>query len=469
MKQLIVLLLIMTTFFSCNTTENTCGQAYVGGEIINPNNDFLVLYKDNIPIDSLYLDENNRFSYNIESLSPGLHTFVHGGEYQIIIIEPNDSLMIRLNTIDFDESLVFSGHGSKKNNYLINLFLALEKEERVIYKYSKFSPELFEQKVDSIKAAHYKSLEAFTERYSPSALFNKVSTVGIDYSYFTHKELYPYRHFGINQQINYDSLPNGFFDFRAEINYDDEELKDFSPYYNFLFMHFNNLAADKYFETTSKKYIDRSSIKFNAAKLILMDSLVHNENIKNILLKYSARNFLSHSQSPEDSETLYSLYLDKNSNEDNAGYITSLFNTLKKLGAGNRLPGVELINHKSEVSTVNTVATKPAVLYFWSNINKNHFKNSHKKVKQLKAAYPEIDFISINVNSNNASVWKRVLKQNHLDLANEYRFNNPQAAKKLLAIHYINKVYVLDKNKTIVSSNASLFNRSIHDLLKQLK
>ena len=38
--------------------------------------------------------------------------------------------MFRLNTLDFDESLVFTGEGAKKNNYLINLFLEHEKEEK---------------------------------------------------------------------------------------------------------------------------------------------------------------------------------------------------------------------------------------------------------------------------------------------------------------------------------------------------
>lgn len=114
MKQLVILLLITISIFGCKENENSCGQAFFGGEIINPSNDYVTLYKGDSPVDTLYLDENNRFAYQIESLEPGLHYFWHGIEYQVVIIEPNDSLMVRLNTIDFDESLVFSGKGSKK-------------------------------------------------------------------------------------------------------------------------------------------------------------------------------------------------------------------------------------------------------------------------------------------------------------------------------------------------------------------
>ena len=62
MKQLIVFILVFTTLLGCNTTDNSCGQAYIGGEIINPNSEFVTLYRDASPIDTLFLDENNSVS-----------------------------------------------------------------------------------------------------------------------------------------------------------------------------------------------------------------------------------------------------------------------------------------------------------------------------------------------------------------------------------------------------------------------
>ena len=119
MKHLIIYTLFSIVLLGCETKETGCGQAYFGGEIINANNDFLVLYDNVAPIDTLYLDNNDRFLHKIENLKSGLHSFTHGGEYQVIILEPNDSLLLRLNTLYFDESIVFTGRGSKKNNYLI--------------------------------------------------------------------------------------------------------------------------------------------------------------------------------------------------------------------------------------------------------------------------------------------------------------------------------------------------------------
>ncbi len=472
MKQLIVPILLIITVFSCKNVENSCGQAYIGGEIINPNNDYLTIYNESSTGDTIYLDENNRFYHHFESLNPGLYTIVHGDEAQFAIVEPNDSLMIRLNTIDFDESFVYSGRGSKKNNYLINLYLDLDEEDRVVSKLSR--SEDIEQdellaKLDSMKLEKYNSLNSFIERYPTSDLFKKVGKLSIDFSNYTRKELYPLRHYGMNSPISLDSLPKNYYDFRKKINYNDNELTEFYPYYNFLFPHFNNLASEKYFKETGKLTLDRTNVDYNLNKLELINDLVHSEEIKNILLKYSTRNFLSNAKSFNDSELVYNSFIEKNTNEENEQYITSLYSTIKRLKEGNILPEVEILNYKNEVTTLNEITSKPSVLYFWSNKYKEHFKNSHYKVKNLQEAYPNIDFISININSNTYKVWKRILKQHQFDYKQEYRFKNPQAARKLLAIQYVNKVFVIDANSTIIASNANIFDYSINKLLDKIK
>ena len=469
MKQLIVFILLITTFFGCNTNENTCGHAFIGGEIINPNNKYVTLFRDASPIDTLYLDENNRFSYKIESLNPGLHSFNHGGEYQVMIIEPNDSIMIRLNTIDFDESLVFSGSGSKKNNYLINMFLKLEEEEHFVYESSKLSPKKFLVKLDSIKDDKYQALENFKQKYLPTVFFINVAKTGIDYSYYRDKEIYAYRYFGINEPLPLDSLPSDYFDFRKEIDYNREELKEFYPYFNFLFPHFNNLAMEKYFKDNAEKKLVRTNINYHLNKLELIDDMVESDVMKNILLKFPTINFLNYSTSFEDSEAMFNSYIEKNTSKQNAGYVTTIYKTLNRLRPGNNVPDIEILNFKNEVATLNSVTKKPTILYFWTSANQYHFKNSHAKVKELKTLYPSIDFISININSNNEPNWKLLLKQNNIDVTNEYRFRNPEIAKKLLAIRYINKVIVVDRNNNIISSNANLFKSDFKVLLDNIK
>ena len=82
-------------------------------------------------LDSARLDSHNKFSFTLDSLKLGLYTFKHGAEFQYLYLEPKDSLLMYLNTWDFDESLIFSGKGSAKNNFLIKLYLDQERLRKV--------------------------------------------------------------------------------------------------------------------------------------------------------------------------------------------------------------------------------------------------------------------------------------------------------------------------------------------------
>ena len=469
-KQLLVFVLAITSFVSCKKDNNSCDFAYFGGEIINPNNNYLLFYDDtDATIDTIYLDKSNRFLYKVEKLNPGLHSFVHGSEYQVVVLEPSDSVMIRLNTYDFDESLVFTGKGAKKNNYLINLFVGLESEEKTMYSLSKRSPEVFSRKVDSFRQKRFENLIGFKEKLEYSPLFEKVAKASINYFYDSHKELYPFRHYGRKNVINYKSLPDNFYSYRDSINYNDEQFKDYFPFYNFLIPHFDNLALKGYFETTEDSILNRNSINYNLNKLELMDSLVTSEVIKNNLFKYATRNYLSKANTLDDCEIMYESFIKKSSNKEYNEQISSLLETLRKLQPGNIIPEVEILNYRNEVENLTSKIEKPTVFFFWTKAIQNHFINSHKKVERLKNEHPNIEFVSININSGSYPIWKRLILQNNFPLENEYRFRNPDFAKKVLAIHYINKVMVVDENKRIVSSNASLFSKDFKELLNQIE
>ncbi|MBT8278135.1 MAG: hypothetical protein KJO41_03975 [Bacteroidia bacterium] len=467
MKHLIVVALIGITLLSCKKENTSCGLAYFGGEIINPNNDHLVLYDSSNPVDTLYLDENNRFFRTIDNLAPGLYSFVHGGEYQVVLLEPNDSIMIRINTYDFDESLVFTGKGSKKNNFLLGLFVKLERENTTMYELGKLEPAVFQKRLDSIKQEKKDKLNSFLEKYPSSPLFNKVANACIDYNYFAQKEIYPFRYFG-KHYVDPDVLPEDFYAFRKEVSYDDEDLKDFYPYYNFLFPHFNNLALGKYVDQTNDTIFNRYSVHYNLNKLQLIDSLIKNKSIKNNLLKYSTRNFLSNSSSPPESEAVYSSFMLKSTNKEHTDYITNFFKTLKNLAPGNRFPEIELIDRNKQNISINSLINKKTVVYFWTKANKNHFIESHQKVAELRAKYPDINFISVNVNHQDVSSWTRNLRKNRFNSKHEYMLRNPEVANKILALYNIYKVIVVDENSRIISSNGNMFNTEFNRLLKEL-
>jgi len=469
MKQLIIVALIGIALLGCNKENSNCGFAYLGGEIINPNNDHIVLYDSSRPVDTIYLDENNRFYYKFENLTPGLFSFVHGGEYQVVLLEPNDSVMIRLNTLDFDESLVFTGRGAKKNNFLIELFVKLETEDKNMYKIGEFEPHTFQKTVDSISNVHYQSYDQFLEKNPGSELFSKMALASIDYSNYARKELFPFRYYNKKEIKNRIGLPKDFYAYRSKIKYNDSDLKEFYPYYNFMFSHIDNLALDSYFSNSTDTIFNRSDIQYNLTKLDIIDSLIKDDFIKNNLLKYNTRNYLTYNISYKEGEKMYDSFMSKCNSEEDKEYIKEFNVVLKKLQPGNPMPDIEVVDKANHVHNINDLINKPTVIYFWSKAIKSHFINSHSKVDEFKAIYPDINFISINIDIQNKKVWHQLLEQSKFDTTNEYRFKYPTTAKKALAVNYINKVMIIGVDGQIIDPNAKMFDWEFSKVLDKLK
>ncbi|MDA9875644.1 hypothetical protein N9D29_06530 [Flavobacteriaceae bacterium] len=454
-------------FLGCQTSPKGSKVVFVGGDIINPSNNYVVLYDTQNNIDTLYLNDDNRFHHHFSNFKPGIHSFVHGGKYQSILLEENDSIMMHINTLDFDESIVYNGIGAKKNNYLINLLLKLEKEDRSTNASFAQSPEYYHQSIETYISKNANDLEAFLKTNPNSDLFKKVALSSIKYHYFTRKELYPFRHFGVNSFSNFKKLPSSFYNFRKEIVYNDIDLKDFYPYYNFLFPHINNLALEQLTTINKEFTLDNNKLEYTTRKLELIDSLVTNTMIKNNLLKYTTRNFIANSKSIDQSYILYQSFLDKSTNVKDKKYIKDLFKNAQGLQPGYPLPAIEVINHTNETLNINTIFENPTVIYFWDNASRYHFENSHIKVKTLQEKFPNVDFISININSMHTYAWKNMILGNQFKINNEYRFADPSYAKKRLAINYIKKVLIVDSKGIILNVTADLFDPSFESLLKE--
>ena len=471
MKLHIVTLLASLALLSCNDKTTDAGDyVFIGGEIINPNNDYIMLYNPNTEADTLHLDEHNRFSYKVKDFVPGLYTFTHGGEYQMLLLEQNDSIMFRLNTVDFDESLVFTGEGSKKNNYLIKTFLENEIENKRLSDYCQMEPENFIVYLDSSRTVRQNELNDFIAKKSPSDLFIKIAQASINYNYYANKEIYPFGYYGYNKLIHYKDLPDGFYDFREDVDYNFLDLKEFYVYNRFLFSHFNNLALEDYYNVHSHDTpFSRSDISYNIGKLKLIDSLITDDHIKNYLLKHTARDFIINCENETDINSVLNSYLEKSSNADDKNSVKHLVTCIEKIAPGKDLPNVKVVNYNGTVSDIHSVISNPTVIYFWSSNFKMNHKNSHYKVKSLKAKFPHIDFIAININNDDEKYWKNILKQFKFPTQNEYQFDEPNKALNDLVINSVSKAFIVNKDLTIANAHANLFSDDFEIQLKNIK
>ncbi len=460
----ILLLLLIVPFISCdNSKEKEETYAWVGGEIVNPKFDYVVIFRESKVIDTVKLDQNNNFLYKIEGLCEGLYALRHY-EYQLMYLKPGDSLMLRLNTIEFDESLSFTGKGAAANNLLMEYFLLNDTEHSMLSKWYGLAPEAFEKKLDSFRTIKIDAFNDFASKHKPTREFRDIAYANIDYDHFLKKEIYASVH-SIRNNTDNINYPDNFFDHRKNIDFGNESLRSYFPYYRFLNKYFDNLAFDKYISTNpNNRYL--SEHFYNKVKII--DSLVTNDSLKNNLLRTNVGRFLLNGKDLENSKPLVDLFLELNTNKAHLIEIESLSKATSVLLPGSELPNILLVDTKNMAKDIHSIINRPTVLYFWTAASVKHYRSIHAKAAELAAKYPEYEFIGINTDTH-FKKWRNTVELADYNSLNEYQFDNVAIAERKLVINSMNKAMIVDKDAIIIQNNTSLFNKSIEtELLSYL-
>ena len=134
----------------CCKSDKKSDRIFFGGQIINPSASFVTLYKDNNKIDCLGLNNNYRFFKYYDSLEVGIYKLEHIPEYKSVFLEKGDSVWVRINASSFDESIVYSGRGAAKNNFMMDLILSYERENTFLSSKYSSDPVSFQGLIDSL-------------------------------------------------------------------------------------------------------------------------------------------------------------------------------------------------------------------------------------------------------------------------------------------------------------------------------
>lgn len=458
MNKLLLFSLLCVVFFSCKETdEDAVKTTWIGGQIVNPKTDYVVILKDNFVIDTVFLNDKNFFLYKNDSIKSGLYSFQHN-EYQIFFIEPGDSLLFRVNTVDFDESLTYTGRGAPENNLLMEFFLLNEQERPFMPEWFLLPPSQFEKKIDSLKKIRIALLNEFLSRHKPGREFKTIATASIDYSHYSKKELYTSASFS---NMKKDEIPQDFYNYRKKVDFGSELLRSYYPYYRFLHRYFDNLAHQKY---KNKGYMDRYGYLHNYYKLKLIDSVITNDSLKNNLTRTSAKWYFINGNTIENERTMLTLFNKINTNEYHRREVAALAEATKKLTPGNTLPNVLVVGYDNVMHELHLTITKPTVIYFWSGGSIKHFKEIHSRVAELSTKYPEYDFKGINTDRH-FKRWREIVQKSGYNTLQEYQLENIEDAKNRLVINSVNKAIVVDKHAVILNGNTSLFSPIIENQL----
>ena len=306
------MLLILLLFLSCKSDNTTV----FSGKILNNTSDSISIYKDNNMIYESVIDADGLFNITIDTISSGLYTFYHEPEFQYIIIDENDNLQIRLNTLDFDESLVYTGKGSSKNNFLMDVFLRSENDELDINSKLDLAFDTFKNLVDSLYNKQMNSFKLFKENNILSNSSKEIINTAILYPYISKFHSYIIRN-NIEEEIQKDL----FINYQNEISYDLDALAYFKPYIDFLYLHiYNNVKIKKEYE---------NSLDFNIQRLSYTDKIIKSKLVKSRVLRFHAFGFILQRQDDVKNKTFLKAFFeiskDKKVNEE----INNLYNELK--------------------------------------------------------------------------------------------------------------------------------------------
>lgn len=448
---------------SCNKEfKDDNYTAYFGGEIINPNNRYVLLLKDNEVIDSLLLDDKNRFFKKFDSLAPGMYTFRHEPEYQYVYFDKNDSIMLRLNTREFDNSLVFCGRGDQKNNYLIEMFLKNEADRG----YDVFDKDYkrFSKTIDSsyaAKKAFYlrrKTEIGWNEKFD---LFAKAS---VDLDYLAKKEIYPIAHKRRNGEDICKALPKNYYAFRNDIDYNNEDLTTYVDFVRYITAMLNNIA---YKNCTTERDYEQSALASNIKKLNITDTLIKNQKIKNGVLNNIAFMYLLEDQNMANNKKFLDRYFQLSTDKSKHNEIRKISSAAQLLTPGSKLPPQTFINSSNEKIDFSSIAKGkgPTVVFFWTLSAKSHLEGVHKKAHDLKMKYPDMNFISINMDDS-LDDWQKTLASYNFDDTTELHATDMQKLKNEWVITKIHRVLLLNPDGTVKNAFVSLFDADFEKYLK---
>lgn len=443
---------LLSTLTSCNKGFDSDNYvAYIGGEIVNPQENYVLFMKDNELIDTIFLDKNNRFMHKFDSLAPGLYTFKHDPEYQYIYFDKNDSLMIRLNTFDFDNSIVFCGRGDEKNNFFMELYLQNEADKATMFDTFDRDVNKFVKNIDSsyaIRKAFYLKKKA---EIGWDTNFDLIAKASLDFHHISKKEIYPYAHqFRKGENIR-QSLPKNYYSHRKEVNFDNPVLSDFSPYIRYVNSLLTNVALQN-----NTNDLNENSLNNNIAKLNITDTLIKNEKAKNIVLNNVALMYLLEDQNMYNNKKFVERYLQLSTNVQQEKEITEIYSSVQNLKVGNKLPKIKLIEENNQVFDLESSIKKPTVLFFWTTPAESHLVSAHKKALEFKKKYPNYDFIAININDAD-SKWRNALKKYNLNVFKEVHSTDFEEIRKQWVITKVHRVIVLNTDGTVKNGFANFF------------
>ncbi|MCY4562334.1 MAG: redoxin domain-containing protein [Flavobacteriaceae bacterium] len=438
----------------CKNQSTLKDSIYFGGEIINPLSDKVLLYHGEFPIDTLYLNEENIFFSQVDSIKSGIYQLDLLVDAQDILIEPGDSLWIRVNTQGVRESVFFSGYGAAKNNFISDMVLKIEGEEKRM-DYSLTAQE-FSRHIDSLVSTKKEEWRLMNDQTDLSPFAQKVTQAAYIYSYSNRRERY-----ALLRGTKFSESDSLFYNYRTFLGYGDSDLKYFYPYISYLLNYISEIAVSDNTSFSQTLF----SKDFNLKRLEVLEMNIFDEQLKNYLARIIALEELMKNPERNSNEIFLNKYSEVNTSEYYLSEVLGLVENLSLMSPGKELPIVSLQDANGNIlSSDNLFTGQPVVLYFWSQTSVSFFSTQLERLQELKNKYPKYRFVGISLEPFN-NLMHQMLETIDVSISDHYAFVDFKQASRDWVIQIWNKSIVANAEGKIIEGFGNFVDEDFEKLL----
>ncbi len=435
--------------------DNKVTHAYLGGEIVNPTTDHVIVKHNGEVLDTILLNAQNRFSYKVENVQKGLYLIQHMPETQNIYLAPGDSLLLRVNTVAFDESLHFSGTGDEHNNFLTDMFLKDEENAQLLLSFHEYAPATFLKKADSIKSLRYSSLDKSSKKRKFSEDFVCLAENIIEYENNDLKERYSYLVNKYHKEFS-KQFPEDYYGYRSNIDFNSEELQCSAGYKRFLENYLINYSLTWCANSglDESDCYDLNNVNNVTSRLKKAGELVQVPTLRKFILEKIAVRGIVMAKSREDIITILKELKAQNIAPEDLEKMRQLGTIQLAYLPGTSLANVPLVNMAGELVSIGDVVDKPTAIFLWSVYDEGHVEE-HELVKQFKKKYPEINFIGINLDLGQEPAWRVAVRQNAYDPKTEFQLGTTRIEQDYFR-YFLDKILLINPSAEVVVGDSYL-------------
>ena len=419
-------ILLFISLLILSSCKNDNKQTFFNGKILNKSSEKIILSVDENPLYNSLISESGNFSITIDSLESGLYNFFLQPEFQYVILEEGDSIYIRLNSLDFDESLVFMGKGSAKNNFLIDVFLKNEEHNDILNSYYNASFDDFLIKVDSLFNNQKELFKEFKQNNRLSYLSENLILDAIKYPLLEKIQSYI-----VSNNLDLKRLKIDYS--KYEIDFNNNSISSYKPYIDFIYLYSFNLT---------KSISDRN---FQVERLKILDSLVQSDDIKSKLFRFLAFEILLNEKSLKEKRIFFEEFKNISDYCSINNEVEILLKNQLQLSPGKSFPSIKGYALNGSIKDISTISDKK-IIFFWSYDQNAHFNSIYQKINSLENKYLSYKLISLNINDD-FDKWKSNYKTTKN--VTELQTNDFEYMSKKLILDNLNKVFIVDENNII--------------------